>query len=310
MAEFDIVKPKYHDVYSYISTATLADAAKGRSILIVGAGSGVGKATAVSFAHAGASNIVLTGRRLSNLQDVKSQINASFPQTNILVVTSDSSDAGEVESLFAQIKDAGIILDVLVNSQGVQLNQASIMNSDPDIWWKEFEIMLKGPYLTTRSFLLSVPRPTERPDIPTRAVVNLSSLACNTMLPNASSYCVLKAALNRVTEYTAAEAIGLGIQAIALHPGGIPDTDLTSKSAEWMMPYYTETAELSGQTVVYLSTNDAAYLNGRYIDARWDLEELKSHKERILREDLLKTSMLGSVRTPLDDTMKKVIATL
>lgn len=62
MSEFDVVQPKYHDVYPYISTGTLANSAKHRSILIVGGGSGIGKAAAISFAQAGADNIVLTGR--------------------------------------------------------------------------------------------------------------------------------------------------------------------------------------------------------------------------------------------------------
>jgi hypothetical protein len=53
-------------------------------------------------------------------------------------------------------------------------------------------------------------------------------------------------------------------------------------------------AELSTATALYLSTPRAAYLSGRYVDARWDLQELESkHKDRIVGEDLLKMSLLG-----------------
>lgn len=307
MAEFDIVQPKHHDVYSFISTTALTNAAKDRSILIVGGGSGIGKAAAISFANAGASNVVLTGRRPSKLEDVKTELNNRFPQINVLPIAVDSSDVSDVGSLFAQIKDAGIVLDVLINSAGLHLNSSTIIDSDPELWWKEYEIMLKGPYLTTRAFLRSLPKSDINPEIPTRAIVNLSSLASNCLLPLCSAYGVIKSALNRLTEWTATEATGLGVQAIALHPGGIPDTDMTSEAPDWAKALNTETAELAGQTILYLSTNDAAYLNGRWIDARWDMEDLKSREEDIVRGDLLKTSILGAFRMQIYDEVVRMM---
>lgn len=59
---------------------------------------------------------------------------------------------------------------------------------------------------------------------------------------------------------------------------------------------------------MFLSTERASYLSGRYVDARWDLEELEKFKDRIVEEDLLKMAILGSERMPLSDDLRKVIA--
>jgi hypothetical protein len=50
---------------------------------------------------------------------------------------------------------------------------------------------------------------------------------------------------------------------------------------------------LPGSTAVYLSTERAEFLMGRYVLATWDMEELEKHKERVVKEDLLMSRVLG-----------------
>lgn len=311
MAEFDLVQPKYSDTYAFISpSAGLKDVSVGRSVLIVGAGSGIGKAAVVAFAATGASNIVITGRRAENLENVKREVTKVHPKTNVLAIPTDAADPAGVDRLFGEITSAGITLDVLVNSQGITRSKTSIRNSNPEDWWADWEVMVRSPYLTTRAFLRSIPELAERPDQPTKAVINLSSLGSNVLLPYHTSYAAPKTAMNRITEYIAAEGTLLGVQAICYHPGGVADTDITSLSEDWMKAYYTETAELAADTAVYLSTPRASYLNGRYVDARWDLGELEAHKKRILEEDLLKTAIVGSARPIMPPQIRAVIEQL
>jgi len=52
-------------------------------------------------------------------------------------------------------------------------------------------------------------------------------------------------------------------------------------------------AALPAATAVYLTTPNAKYLSGRFINAQWDMQELEKHRERIIREDLLKMRVLG-----------------
>lgn len=310
MADFNVVQPKHHDVYPFISTAgKLANVSSGKSVLVVGAGSGIGKAIAIAFAETGASNVVISSRRQANLDAVKSDIVAKSPKANVLAIAADAAKPVDIDKLFENIKAAGITLDVLVNSQGLRLSRKSIYDSDPDDWWTEIEVMLRSPYLTTRAFLHAIPKPVTRPEIPDRSIINITSIAGHALLPLGSSYSIPKIGLDRLTEFSAAEATHWGVQSIAIHPGGVPDTGITSTAPAFMHPYYTETAELAANATVYCTTPAAAYLNGRYVDVRWDLEELEKHSERIVEEDLLKASILGDARQKPPPAMMKVFET-
>lgn len=245
MAEFDLVQPQHHDVYPFISAASgLIDASKNRSVLVVGAGSGIGKAIAHAFAETGASTVVITGRRASNLEDVKKSLNAAFPNTQVLAIATDAAEPAGVDKLFSEIAAANITLDVLVNSQGTTNSRKSIRNSDPEDWWADWAVMVRSPYLTTRGFLRSLPVPNERPVAPSRAIVNVSSIGSNLLLPSHTTYGAPKAALNRFTEYTAVEGTLLGVQAVCYHPGGIADTDITKHSPAYMRAMVSFSANL------------------------------------------------------------------
>ena len=143
----------------------------------------------------------------------------------------------------------------------------------------------------TRAFLRARTKKTPA------AIIMTSSLATNALIPLSSAYGSIKAALTRLTEWIDFEERARGVQAIAFHPGGIANTDMTSTSPEFMQSWFTETAELAAGTALYLSTDRAGYLGGRWVDARWDMEELESLESKIGEEDLLKMSLLGYVRT-------------
>lgn len=95
--------------------------------------------------------------------------------------------------------------------------------------------MVKGPYMMTKAFLEA--HTAGRP----AAIIMTSSIGSYGSGPLHSGYGSPKAALNRITEWIAAENKDDGVQAVAFHPGGVGGTDLTSESPEWMQQYYTET---------------------------------------------------------------------
>lgn len=309
MSEAALVTSKRHDVYPYISADDgLRNVAANRSVLVVGAGSGIGRAIAIAFTDSGATNIVISGRRQSKLEEVKEAIEKKHPKVNVVPITADATSVESVDALFKQIKDdAGIVLDVLVNSQGARSGRGRIAETDPDLWWADIESYLKSPFLTTRAFLRSLNRPAEPPKELNKAIVNITSIASNALMPLGSSYCIPKVGLNRLTEFTAAEGAPYGVQSVAIHPGGVANTDTTKDSPSFMLPYFTETAELAAAVTVYCSTSKAEYLNGRYVDVTWDLEELEKHKAKILKEEMLQTSILGATRPRLPDQMRKTV---
>ena len=103
----------------------------------------------------------------------------------------------------------------------------------------------------------------------------------------ASGYQSGKTAINRFTEFVYEEYKDKGIRAFAYHPGGIKTT-LATKMPEKYHHFLTDTAELSAGFCLYLASPRADYLNGRYVSANWDVDELEEMKEEILTRDKFK----------------------
>jgi hypothetical protein len=122
----------------------------GRSVVITGASRGIGRATAISFAQAGASKIGLAAR--SDLAEVKTEVleaarQANRPEPLVVVVSSVDVTKEEDVKRFATTIQAefGDSLDVLVNNAGILESWVPLGESDPSTWWKTWEVNLKGP---------------------------------------------------------------------------------------------------------------------------------------------------------------------
>ena len=79
-----------------------------------------------------------------------------------------------------------------------------------------------------------------------------------------------------------------------MHPGGVL-TELAKAGdlPEAMKRMLIDTPALAGGTAVYLSTDRARFLMGRFVPATWDMQELEKEQERVETEDLMKTRVLG-----------------
>lgn len=139
---------EHGDTYPFIDPrqANLA----GRSVVITGASRGIGRATAISFAQAGASKIGLAAR--SDLAEVKTEVleaarQANRPEPVVVVVSSVDVTKEEDVKRFATTVQAefGDSLDVLVNNAGILEPWVPLGESDPAVWWKTWEVNLKGP---------------------------------------------------------------------------------------------------------------------------------------------------------------------
>ena len=62
---------------------------------------------------------------------------------------------------------------------------------------------------------------------------------------------------------------------------------------EWLRKNFKDAPALPACTALYLTLPRARYLSGRFVNAQWDMEELETHRERIVKEDLLKMRVLG-----------------
>ncbi|KAF2270131.1 NAD(P)-binding protein [Lojkania enalia] len=273
------IKRDKHDIYPFISAkGRLAGAAKGKHILITGGGKGIGKAIAIEFALAGATKITITGRDQQALDTTKTLVESQSPGCTITTISADVTNPTSVSSIFAALPP-GPPPDILINNAGVNAD-SKIADSDPDIWWRDWEVNVKGTYLCTRAYLRLL-------NGAAGTILNVSTSISDCVLPNMSSYATSKLAVNRFTECVQLEYGAQGVRCIAFHPGGVASTGMGERAPKQFQGMLLDTPELAAGTALYLSTPEAQYLDGRFVFASWDLEDVERRKEQIVGEDLL-----------------------
>nr|POE54487.1 short chain dehydrogenase andi [Quercus suber] len=282
-----MTKEVHNDTYAGIDP-TKADM-RGKAIFITGASKGVGKATAVSFAKAGASYIAIGARGdMSSTETAVKQAaaDAKHAEPRVLCLTLDVSDKVSVDKAIASISESFGKLDVVVNNAGILGNMESIAESDLDVWWQTMTVNLQGPYLITRACLPLLLKSE------LKTLITVASVGAHLVLPNISAYQISKLAVTRLMEFVHAEYSAQGVIAISVHPGNIL-TDIVGHG-EGMDPefkaVFTETPQLCADSLVFLSNERRAWLGSRYVNCTWDLVELcgEAKKKEIIDGDKLK----------------------
>jgi len=279
---------EHHDTYAFISTKHRD--LSGRSVFITGASKGIGRETALSFAKAGASYIGLAARSSfaslePELHDAARAAGHSAPK--LLTVSLDVTEAESVEAAAKRVRSEFGRLDVLVNNAGRLEEPKPIGESDPESWWRTYEVNIKGPYLLARAFL---PLLLETVD-GLKTILNVSSVGAHLIRPGMSSYQSSKLTLLRLGEFIQTEYGNQGILCYGVHPGGVL-TELASSMAKELHPLLRDKPQLAADTIVWLTGERRDWLAGRYVSANWDMEELESKREEIVKGDLLKVRLV------------------
>ncbi|CAF3212837.1 unnamed protein product [Rotaria sp. Silwood2] len=95
----------HHDIYETINPrTTLANKARGKTILITGAGRGIGRAAAIAFAHAGADRLILTARTASQLDATANEVKAVSNEVEIMKIQTDMTNESQIDTLFRAIQ--------------------------------------------------------------------------------------------------------------------------------------------------------------------------------------------------------------
>lgn len=177
-----------------------------KRILVTGASSGIGAATAELFLAAGAS-VAVAGRREAALRALskKDSRGRAFPIVGDLAVESD------VEMTVARAVQQLGGLDVLVNSAGI-IGSGSVDNTALADWDRMMSINLRSVFLLTK---LAAPHL----EVSKGNIVNVSSVAGVRCFPGVAAYCVSKAALDQLTRCSALDFAPKGIRVNAVNPG-------------------------------------------------------------------------------------------
>lgn len=186
---------------------------KDKVALITGAGRGIGRAIAIELARQGAK-VACTARSLDQLRETERLIVADGGTA--LSTAADVTDAADVEQLVAQAIDRFGRIDILVNNAGSFRAVGACWEVDPETWWGDFEVNVKGSFLCCHAV---VPRMIEQGE---GIVINMAGGGVDRPFVGASGYGSSKTGLMRFTDTLAFElqqAGHAGIQVYAFDPG-------------------------------------------------------------------------------------------
>ncbi len=184
---------------------------RGRTALVTGASSGLGRATALALAAAGADVAVLA-RGADDLQRTAEQIRAAGVRAAAVPV--DLADAAAVERAAAQVAAELGGVDVLVNAAGTDV-PGPVTQLDVAGWDRVLNVNLRASFQLAKLVWNGM---VERGG---GTVVNVSSVAGRRGWAGATAYCAAKFGLTGLTQVLAAEGRPHGIRACVLYPGAM-----------------------------------------------------------------------------------------
>jgi NAD(P)-dependent dehydrogenase (short-subunit alcohol dehydrogenase family) len=280
----------HHNTYAAIDpTAALKNSAQDKVIFIAGASRGIGQATAIAFAQAGARAIYLTARSKDALEETRLLVQQANPQTQCVWSICDVTDAAAVQSAVADCVTNFGSIDAADANAGYLGPWTKIGESDPAGWWQSWEVNLRGAYHVARFTLPHLIQAAKLRAVEGRSgghLILLSSIGAQLLMPGASDYQTSKHELNRLCEFVQVDHGEDGVKCFAVHPGGVA-TELGLNMPQAMHAYLVDAPELAAGFAVWLCSGKADWAKGRYLSANWDVSELTARKELIVRDDLL-----------------------
>jgi 3-oxoacyl-[acyl-carrier protein] reductase len=186
-------------------------ALQGKAALVTGASSGLGRATAITLARAGA-DVALVARSAEELESAREE--ASRSGGRALSFPVDLAREDEATRAVGRTVEAFGRIDVLVNAAGTDV-PGTVEELDVEGWDRTLSVNLRAPFLLSKA---AFPHMREAGG---RTIVNVSSVAGKKGWANASAYCASKFGLTGFTEALADEGREHGIRAIVLYPGAM-----------------------------------------------------------------------------------------
>lgn len=254
--------------------------------IVTGGGRGVGRAIAKSLADSGAA-VALVARSEAEVGSAAAAIEAAGGRA--LAHPADVTDERAVRDL---VEDVGARLGspaLLVNAAGTWMQAGPVEKADPEAWWSDVEVSLKGTFLCTRAVLPSMT------SLGRGRIVNVASNAGVKPRPYATAYASAKAAVLRFTDSLAAELRTRGVHVFAISPGFVRTRLIEELAAsEAGRKYLPELGarsdalepERAGRLVVEIGTGRLDPLAGRYLHVLDDVDDLLRRSAEIAERDL------------------------
>ena len=247
---------------------------KGKTIVITGAASGIGRATALIFAREGA-NVVCADINEAGVEQTVEQINAQSGNAGgqTLALTIDVTKRAAVEDMIQLALDDFGGIQFLFNSAGAALRRSKFLDIDDDLFERTYDLNVKGTFYAMQAVL---------PHMLANkfgVIVNMGSMSHKRGGPGSSvHYASAKGAVVTMTMGVAREFAKQGIRALSISPGPVktPFQDAAATSPELVQKFLEDVPmgrfaapEEIGELVLFMCsdacgfmTADTVYVNG------------------------------------------------
>ncbi|KAF2738471.1 NAD(P)-binding protein [Polyplosphaeria fusca] len=269
------VRTIHTKAYPAIDPTRPALSAAGKTVLVTGGATGIGFEMARNFAAAGASTLVLVARRATTLEEASAAISQAYPSTQVLTFVADIADPKAVSDLFKYVTEAARnhSVNVLVTSAAHITLSDVILKLDLSALQDSFATNVLGNLNLVRGFLES---PSTTTSIP-KTILDVSTNGFLHMFPSASGYGATKLASTFLMRHVQAENPEVRVH--SFHPGVV----FTPSAANFgikkeMIAEIEDDISLPGGFAVWLASPEADFTKGRYLYAKWDVEDLVKNK--------------------------------
>ncbi len=208
---------------------------KDKVVLITGASSGIGRASAKLFAANGAI-VIAVGRSEAELTSLQSEVAEYLGSVKRRLA--DVTETTQIDRLVTEIGDTFGQIDVLVNSAGI-IKSGTLENTTLDDWDKMLDVNLRSVFYVCQRVLPML-------EASKGNIVNVSSVTGTRAFPGVLAYCISKAGIDQLTRCLALELAGRGVRVNAVNPG-VVETNL-HKRGGMSVEDYTQFLENAANT--------------------------------------------------------------
>ncbi|MHA1270855.1 MAG: SDR family NAD(P)-dependent oxidoreductase [Candidatus Helarchaeota archaeon] len=246
---------------------------KDKSILVTGAGSGIGRAMSLRFASEGAS-LVICDINSDTIEETKNMILNKNPDVSILTSVTDISNEDQIKELVSKTYQNFEHLNVLVNNAGIPGPEVALIKVSSKDWEKVINVNLKGTWMMCKYFGQKMKRQKHLKPLRGK-IINVSSLAGKVGHPIIGPYSISKFGIIGLTQCLAIE-LAPHITVNALCPGMIK-TNIYKMNEELMQVALNEygfniklkrwgSADDVANVAFFLASDDSNYLTGQSLN--------------------------------------------
>jgi 3-oxoacyl-[acyl-carrier protein] reductase len=236
---------------------------KDKVAVVTGASQGIGRATSLALAAAGAK-VVAAARNVEKLAGLVSEISAAGGEA--MAVPMDVADAAQVKAGFQQVLAKFGRLDILVNNAGIARDGLALRMKMDD-WDAVIRTNLTGAHLCTQQAMGAMLKQRSG------RIVNVTSVVAETGNAGQANYVAAKAGLIGLTRAIAVEIASRGITVNAVAPGfiatpmteGLPQNVKDAMMARIPLGRMGTDADCAA-AIVFLASDEAAYITGHILD--------------------------------------------